>query len=104
MRQAPQPGQLLHEDRSGITDDAVHVEIGRFVVGVSSSVFREAVETELYVYFGTAGQDLAALLAGDVPDAAWFFWVGLGATLVLTVVITRIATTALTTRLARLEP
>ncbi|MEM7098199.1 MAG: TVP38/TMEM64 family protein [Pseudomonadota bacterium] len=50
--------------------------------------------TLLYVYLGSVASDLASLLAGEVgesPIGSWLFYVGLVATLVLTIVITRIA-------------
>ena len=58
--------------------------------------------TLLYVYLGSVASDLASLLAGEVGDSglsAWLFYLGLGATLVLTIVITRIATSALSQQL-----
>ncbi len=54
--------------------------------------------TVLYVYLGSVASDLASLLAGDIgesPVGNSLFYVGLAATLVLTIVITRIATKAL---------
>lgn len=54
--------------------------------------------TALYVYLGSAGQSLTALLSGDIGESdlsAWLFYGGLIATAVLTVVITRIATKTL---------
>ena len=54
--------------------------------------------TLLYVYLGSVASDLAALFSGDLGDtelAGSLFYVGLAATLVLTIVITRIATQAL---------
>jgi len=62
--------------------------------------------TMLYVYFGSVASDLATLLSGDLgesPVGSWFFYVGLGATLVLTLVITRIATKTLRAQLERDE-
>lgn len=58
--------------------------------------------TVLYVYLGSIASDLTALLAGDVgesPVGNWPLYVGLLATLVLTIVISRIATKALSARL-----
>ena len=58
--------------------------------------------TVLYVYLGSAAKDLAAILSGDIQAGGasrWLLWVGLGATLVLTLVITRIATQALKSEL-----
>ena len=50
--------------------------------------------TLLYVYLGSVASNLTAVLSGDVGDSpvgSWLFYVGLLATLVLTIVITRIA-------------
>ena len=58
--------------------------------------------TVLYVYLGSVGQNLTALLAGDLPDSEltqWLFFGGLLATLGLTIIITRIATKALNAQL-----
>ena len=58
--------------------------------------------TLLYVYLGSVASDLSLLLAGDVPDnsATTAFWyVGLAATAVITILITRIATKALNANL-----
>ncbi len=58
--------------------------------------------TVLYVYLGSIASDLASLLAGEVgasPVGNWPLYVGLVATLILTVVISRIATKALSERL-----
>ena len=58
--------------------------------------------TVLYVYLGSVGQSLAALLNGELPqsDASQYLFIGgLAATLVLTVIITRIATRALNAEL-----
>jgi uncharacterized membrane protein YdjX (TVP38/TMEM64 family) len=58
--------------------------------------------TLLYVYLGSVGQDLASLLAGDLPSSdatGWLFYGGLVATVVLTVMVTRIATRALNAQL-----
>ena len=58
--------------------------------------------TILYVYFGSVAQDIAALFSGDLPQSdasVWLFYAGLGATLVLTVVVTRFATQALNQQL-----
>lgn len=54
--------------------------------------------TALYVYLGSAGQSLTALLSGELGESdlsSWLFYGGLIATAVLTVVITRIATKTL---------
>ena len=54
--------------------------------------------TLLYVYLGSIASDLSSLLQGDLPEfggSNWLFYVGLLATAVLTIVITRIATSAL---------
>ncbi|WP_405233859.1 TVP38/TMEM64 family protein [Lentisalinibacter salinarum] len=62
--------------------------------------------TILYVYIGSAAQDLAALLAGDFGTGAAgdiLFFAGLGATALVTVLVTRFATRALRTELARAE-
>jgi uncharacterized membrane protein YdjX (TVP38/TMEM64 family) len=58
--------------------------------------------TLLYVYLGSVASDLSLLLAGDVPDnsattAMWY--VGLAATAVITILITRIATKVLNANL-----
>ncbi len=58
--------------------------------------------TVLYVYLGSIASDLASLLAGEVgasPVGNWPLYVGLVATLILTIVISRIATKALSERL-----
>lgn len=50
--------------------------------------------TLLYVYLGSVASNLTSLLAGEVGDSpvgSWLFYVGLVATLILTIVITRIA-------------
>ena len=54
--------------------------------------------TLLYVYLGSVASDLTGLLSGEVSTGAvggWLLYVGLGATLILTIVITRIATQTL---------
>ena len=54
--------------------------------------------TILYVYLGSIASDLGSLFAGDVgasPVGNWPLYVGLIATLVLTIVISRIASKAL---------
>ena len=54
--------------------------------------------TLLYVYLGSVGSDLTALFSGQVESGelgGWLFYVGLFATAVLTVIITRIATKTL---------
>lgn len=58
--------------------------------------------TVLYVYLGSAASDLTGLLNGEIPEnsaTTWFLYVGLAATVVLTVVITRFSTKALNTNL-----
>jgi len=58
--------------------------------------------TVLYVYLGSIAGDLTELLAGDVgesPVGNWPLYVGLVATLLLTVVISRIATRTLREKL-----
>ena len=60
--------------------------------------------TLLYVYLGSVAADLGSILSGDVgasPVGNWIFYLGLIATLVLTIVITRIAGKALN---AQLQP
>lgn len=62
--------------------------------------------TVLYVYIGSVAQDLAALLAGNFEAGAAgeaLFIAGLGATAVVTVLVTRYATRALRNELARAE-
>jgi hypothetical protein len=54
------------------------------------------------VYLGSIASDLTSVLAGEVgesPVGNWPLYVGLLATLVLTVVISRIATKALSEKL-----
>jgi len=54
--------------------------------------------TVMYVYIGSAAKSLAALLSGDIQNgtaAQILFIIGLLATLVLTVIITRLATKSL---------
>ncbi|MFT7651760.1 MAG: putative membrane protein YdjX (TVP38/TMEM64 family) [Limisphaerales bacterium] len=58
--------------------------------------------TLLYVYLGSVASDLSSLLNGDFSTGdlgGWLFYVGLAATLVLTIVITRIATQTLNQQL-----
>ncbi|MEM7219836.1 MAG: TVP38/TMEM64 family protein [Pseudomonadota bacterium] len=56
--------------------------------------------TLLYVYLGSVAQDLSSLFDGGSGEAGnWLFYVGLAATLVLTVFITRFATKALNAEL-----
>ncbi len=58
--------------------------------------------TALYVYLGSAGQSLTALLSGDIGESSltgYLFVGGLIATAILTVVITKIATKALNKQL-----
>ncbi|MEJ2603179.1 MAG: TVP38/TMEM64 family protein [Gammaproteobacteria bacterium] len=62
--------------------------------------------TILYVYIGSVAQDLAALLAGDLEAGTAgdiLFLAGLGATALVTVLVTRYATRALRTELAKAE-
>ncbi len=58
--------------------------------------------TLLYVYLGSIASDLTSLLAGEVAESPlgnWPLYVGLIATLVLTVVVSRIATRTLSEKL-----
>ena len=58
--------------------------------------------TVLYVYLGSIASNLTSIFAGDLADlpaSNWLFYLGLGATAVLTVAITRIATRALNSKL-----
>jgi uncharacterized membrane protein YdjX (TVP38/TMEM64 family) len=58
--------------------------------------------TVLYVYLGSIASNLTSIFAGDLADlpaSNWLFYLGLGATAVLTIAITRIATRALNSRL-----
>jgi uncharacterized membrane protein YdjX (TVP38/TMEM64 family) len=58
--------------------------------------------TLLYVYLGSIASNLTSIFAGDLADlpaSNWLFYLGLGATAVLTVAITRIATRALNSKL-----
>ncbi|MEC7956090.1 MAG: TVP38/TMEM64 family protein [Pseudomonadota bacterium] len=58
--------------------------------------------TLLYVYLGSIASNLTSILAGDLaelPASNWLFYLGLGATLILTIAITRIATKALNSKL-----
>ncbi len=58
--------------------------------------------TLLYVYLGSIASDLASLLAGEVAESPlgnWPLYVGLVATIVLTVVVSRIATRTLSEKL-----
>jgi uncharacterized membrane protein YdjX (TVP38/TMEM64 family) len=58
--------------------------------------------TVLYVYLGSVGQNLTALFSGELPGSEYtqiLFYGGLAATLLLTIVITRIATRALNQQL-----
>lgn len=62
--------------------------------------------TLLYVYIGSVGSDLSSLLSGEFSTGdlgGWLFYVGLAATLILTIVITRIATQTLNRHLAQPE-
>jgi uncharacterized membrane protein YdjX (TVP38/TMEM64 family) len=58
--------------------------------------------TMLYVYLGSIASNLTSLLSGDLgasPAGQWPLYVGLLATLILTIVISRIATKTLTENL-----
>ena len=58
--------------------------------------------TVLYVYLGSVASSLSAVVSGDVGDSpigSWLFYLGLVATLILTIFITRLATRALNTEL-----
>ena len=58
--------------------------------------------TLLYVYLGSVASDLTTLIGGEVATtdaSSWLLYVGLGATLLLTIVITRIASKALSEQL-----
>jgi len=57
--------------------------------------------TLLYVWFGSAAQDLTEVFSGEAASGSsnWLLYVGLAATLVLTIIITRFATQALNTEL-----
>lgn len=58
--------------------------------------------TVLYVYLGSIASNLTSIFAGDLaqlPASSWLFYLGLGATVLLTVAITRIATKALNNKL-----
>ena len=56
--------------------------------------------TILYVYFGSVASDISMIVSGEaVGSSNWLLYVGLGATLVLTVLITRFATKALNAEL-----
>lgn len=62
--------------------------------------------TLLYVYIGSVASDLSALLGGDFTTGTlggWLFYVGLAATVVLTVVITRLASQTLNKHLEEQE-
>jgi len=63
--------------------------------------------TVLYVYLGSVASDVTALLNGELnasPVGNWPFYVGLVATVVLTLVITRIATKTLNSQLLESPP
>lgn len=63
--------------------------------------------TVLYVYLGSIASDLSSLLSGDVgesPVGNWPLYVGLFATLILTIVISRIATKTLSEKLDSVAP
>ncbi len=75
----------------GLTSVPVSVYMGVSWVGMIPG-------TLLYVYLGSLGSNLSTLLTGGVSTegfGGWLFYVGLAATLILTVVITRIATQTL---------
>jgi len=56
--------------------------------------------TLLYVYLGSAAQNLTEVFSGEAASGSnWLLYVGLAATLVLTVLITRFATQALNSEL-----
>ncbi len=56
--------------------------------------------TVLFVYLGSAAQNLAEIFSGEAASGNnWLLYVGLVATLILTVLITRFATQALNTEL-----
>ena len=57
--------------------------------------------TLLYVYFGTSAKNLADIFSGEATSGGpgWILWVGLGATLVLTIFITKFATQTLNAQL-----
>jgi len=56
--------------------------------------------TLLYVYLGSAAQNLSEVFSGEAASGNnWLLYVGLAATLVLTIVITRFATQALNSEL-----
>ena len=58
--------------------------------------------TLLYVYLGSIASNLTSIFAGDLvdlPASNWLFYLGLVATAVLTIAITRIATRALNSKL-----
>ena len=62
--------------------------------------------TVLYVYIGSVAQDLAALAAGEFEAGTAgdiLFFAGLGATALVTVLVTRYATRTLRTELARAQ-
>jgi len=56
--------------------------------------------TVLYVYLGSAAQNLSEVFSGEAASGNnWLLYVGLAATLILTIVITRFATQALNSEL-----
>ena len=58
--------------------------------------------TVLYVYLGSIASNLTSIFTGDLADlpaSNWLFYLGLVATVVLTIAITRIATRALNSKL-----
>ena len=58
--------------------------------------------TVLYVYLGSITSNLTSIFTGDLADlpaSNWLFYLGLVATVVLTIAITRIATRALNSKL-----
>ncbi|MBK89010.1 MAG: TVP38/TMEM64 family protein [Gammaproteobacteria bacterium] len=58
--------------------------------------------TVLYVYLGSIASNLTSIFTGDLADlpaSNWLFYLGLVATVVLTIAITRISTRALNSKL-----
>jgi len=57
--------------------------------------------TLLYVYFGSSAKNLADIFSGEATSGGpgWILWVGLAATLILTIFITRFATQTLNAQL-----
>ena len=74
----------------------------RFLAYVAASWIGMMPGTVLYVYLGSVASDLPSLLAGEVDAGefgGWLFYAGLAATLVLTLLITRMATKTLNQQL-----